>query len=244
MRLHVIATGSTGNAYVLDAGTDQLLLDAGVRWPRIQEALGFDLSRLRAALVTHEHQDHAKAAGELAKAGIPVVMTEGTRAALGLTSHRIQTYAHGDSFRLGSFTCLQFDTQHDAAAPCGWMVRHRGETLLYATDTFYLRVVPRGVNYFLVECNYVADTLDASIASGRIPAAMKPRLLKSHFELGNVVRFLRAADLSRARKIVLVHLSDSNSDERHMVETIQDATGIDTVAARAGMNIELELTPF
>lgn len=55
---------------------------------------------------------------------------------------------------------------------------------------------------------------------------------------------LQANDLSQAVKIILVHLSDKRSDEKRMVETVQELTGIETIAADAGMSIELNLTPF
>jgi len=55
MLLDVIATGSTGNCYVLTAGKDKLLLDCGVQWKRIQKALKFRTSDVAGCLITHEH---------------------------------------------------------------------------------------------------------------------------------------------------------------------------------------------
>ena len=55
---------------------------------------------------------------------------------------------------------------------------------------------------------------------------------------------LLANDLSKTLKIVLVHLSDSRSDEQRMVKEIREATGIETIAASNGMSIPLQLCPF
>jgi glyoxylase-like metal-dependent hydrolase (beta-lactamase superfamily II) len=53
--LDVISSCSTGNAYILTAGADKLMLDCGVSWKRIQKALNFKLSDVVGCLITHEH---------------------------------------------------------------------------------------------------------------------------------------------------------------------------------------------
>jgi len=55
MLLDVIASSSAGNCYVLTAGNNQLLLDAGVKYKEIQYTLGFDTSHISGCLLTHEH---------------------------------------------------------------------------------------------------------------------------------------------------------------------------------------------
>lgn len=247
MRLHVIASGSTGNAYLLDFGGDQLLLECGVRWPLLREALGSDLTYLRAAFVSHEHADHSKAAADLLWRGIPCIMSEGTREALELPpSPRLITPSHNRQFSFSNFDILQFPTEHDATDPCGWLIQYRptGETLLFATDTYYLRIQPRGVHYCMIECNFIAETLERNILAGRVPEEMRHRLLHSHFSLENVLGFFDAADLSKTRGIVLLHMSGNNADEARMVDAVRKATNVETWAARAGLKIDMALTPF
>ena len=66
----------------------------------------------------------------------------------------------------------------------------------------------------MVECNYAADILQANVDAGKVPESMRNRLLRSHFSLDNVKKFLLANDLSKVREIWLIHLSDGNSDAR------------------------------
>ena len=58
-RLKIVGSSSSGNAYILDCGSEQLILELGVSWKEILKALNFDLSKVRACLVTHSHQDHS-----------------------------------------------------------------------------------------------------------------------------------------------------------------------------------------
>jgi phosphoribosyl 1,2-cyclic phosphodiesterase len=250
MNLHVISTGSKGNCYILDTPRGRLLLDCGVRIQTIKEALGFDLSGVVGCLLTHEHKDHSKAAAELMALGVDVYTSAGTAEACGLSGHRLHVlsadtlsgtyFIHG----IGLIRIRPIRTQHDAKEPLGFLISIDGEKILYATDTYYLEYKFSGLNYIIVECNYLIETLDRNIAAGRIPRDLRRRLLKSHFELGNLVKFLKASDLTHCRQIVLVHLSDGNSDALRMIGEVFLSTGVQTVAADAGMDITLEGAGF
>jgi phosphoribosyl 1,2-cyclic phosphodiesterase len=247
MKLKVIGSSSKGNCYILETQTGSLLLDAGVPFKEIQKALNFNISNVLGCLVTHEHQDHSKAVKALAFSGIDCFMSMGTLKTMeDLKTHRLMPVISGMHFDLGDFIVVPFDTQHDAAQPLGYLIAYKptGEKLLFATDTYYIRYRFNGLNYLLVECNYCQDILEENINSGRIPESLKNRLLESHFSLDNVKGFLEANDLTQVRKIVLIHLSDSNSDASRMVREIKELTGKDTEIAESGKVIELELCPF
>ncbi|RUR99291.1 hypothetical protein EFW58_01556 [Bacillus velezensis] len=67
--------------------------------------------------------------------------------------------------------------------------------------------------------------MNENIESGITAPAMKKRLLQSHFSLENVKKFLMANDLSKVQEIWLLHLSESNSDEKIFKEDIMKLTG-------------------
>ena len=246
MKLHVVATGSRGNAYVLDFGGARLLLDCGIPWREAQKALGFDLRGVEAVFVTHEHMDHAKGVRGAVDAGLRVVMSDGTRAALNLRECDVQVRRHYERFRIGGFTCVQFPAIHDAAEPCGWLIRcdATGETLLYATDTQYIEVNPAGVHYWLVECNFQREIMEGNIAVGKLHEGMRIRLLRSHMELETLAAYFDRVSLAKSRQIVLLHLSDGNSNEDTITRRIGKKSGVPTVCARAGMMLDMRLCPF
>ena len=235
MRLKVIATGSRGNCYLLTAGEDSseasLLLDAGIRYDELIRGANA-LQGVCGALVTHEHQDHIRCAAKLARLGVTVYMSRGTATAAGIGSFRAAEDKR--QLRIGPFTVLPFRTEHDAAESLGFLIRAEGMTLLYATDTYYVRYRFPGVNWWLIECNYV-DELVEDMENVKL----RNRLMKSHMGLNRLKELFRANDLRGMRGVILCHLSDERSDEARMVYEIRKVTGAPVLAARAGMEVEL-----
>ena len=250
MKLEVYGTGSAGNTYALRAGDSTLILDAGIPYKRVLPKLG-GLRGVCAVLVTHEHGDHAAAVKDWLFNGVNVLATEGTAKAMfekgyadNHPSLRIVNYM--DIYRKKGWTIIPFPTQHDAEQPCGFLIRYdpTGETVLYATDTYYLRNRFPAINYWIVECNYCDDITNQMVEDGKIEKSLRDRLLTSHMSLRRLKDTLAANDLTQTRKIILVHLSDERSDEERMVAEVWAATGKETVAASNGMTIQLDLAPF
>jgi phosphoribosyl 1,2-cyclic phosphodiesterase len=241
MTLDILATGSSGNGYLLTAGDDRLMLDCGIRWPDIQAGLGFATARLAGCLLTHEHMDHAKALRYVLSAGVDCYASCGTWGAVGLAGHRKHVVYADVPLVIGQFAVRPLSAQHDAAEPLAYLIRYdpTGETLLYATDTFYLRDTVRGVQYILAECNYISEIAESNFSEGALPKSVYDRLMTSHMSLAHLKDFLTASDLTAARHIVLIHMSSGNSDETRMVREVRELTGIETTAARAGTRIEL-----
>jgi len=220
------ASGSQGNCYRIDDGSTPLMLECGIPYKEIQKGLKFRVSEIAGCLVSHEHKDHSKAIQDIMKAGIDCYMSAGSADALGLSGHRVNITKAKQQFKVGSWTILSFETQHDAAEPLGFLLANQdGEKLLYATDTYYIRYMFKELTHIMVECNYAADILRSNVEAGLIEPALKDRILKSHFSLEHVKDFLRANDLSKVQEIWLLHLSDDNSDADRFKREIQELTG-------------------
>lgn len=221
-----LASSSAGNAYYITDGTTALLLEAGIKYKEIQRSLDFQTSDIAGCLITHEHGDHGKSATDIMKAGINVYASQGTLDALKLTGHRTQIINAMTQFTIGTWTILPFDVQHDVSEPLGFLlVNQAGDKLLFATDTYYIKYRFQGLTHLMVECNYSMKILNENVESGRVPAVMKRRLIRSHFSLENMKDFLLANDLSRIQEVWLLHLSDNNSDESLFKREIQQITG-------------------
>src|SRR5690625_1723477 len=82
MRFSVLASGSSGNAFYLETDEVKLLVDVGLsgkQMDRLFNEVNVDPNELTGILVTHEHSDHIKGLGVLArKYNLPIYANEKT----------------------------------------------------------------------------------------------------------------------------------------------------------------------
>lgn len=252
MKLIVIGSSSSGNGYLLDNGSDALIIEAGMPLLEIKEALGYDIARVNGVLITHEHGDHAKYVREYLKARLHTYLTEGTKEAV-IDRYKIRDYEasmlHTVKYKkltqVGSFKVIPFKTYHDAEEPCGYLINHKDMgTLLFATDTYMLHNRFSELNHVLIEANYSQVIADDNLKNGVIPEVHYERLRRSHLSLENCIRFLNANDLSKVSNVVLIHLSGDNSNAEEFKMSVQSQTGKVTHVAKEGLEISLSGVPF
>lgn len=223
--IQTLATGSTGNAYLISSGSEKLLLEAGISHKELFEKLEYDLDGIDHCLISHSHGDHSKGVKGLVKNGIDCYMSETTADELNINHHRIKKIEHLKKMKLGSFTILPFQLEHDVECTGYLIANSDNEKLLFITDSYYCHYKFVGITHLMIEVNYCESVLDQNILSGRVHQKMKKRLIKSHFSLENVVSFLEANDMSSLKEIHCLHLSDTNSDEKMICETLGALTG-------------------
>src|SRR6266545_3282060 len=82
IRVSALASGSSGNAFLVEAAGIKLLFDAGLNAAKLEYYLRLRdtlPSQLAAIFISHEHIDHLRGAGMLARRyKLPVVASEGT----------------------------------------------------------------------------------------------------------------------------------------------------------------------
>lgn len=246
MQLTILGSSSAGNSYILHNEQEALLIECGVRFVKIKEAMGFDFSRVVGCLVTHEHGDHCKAIKDVLSAGIEVYSSAGTLKAAGVDSHHRVHALDNLPVQIGGFRIMAFSVKHDCADPVGFLIDHEETGLiLFLTDTYFIPYTFPGLNNILVEANYSQEILDARLKSGVTPAFLRDRVLSSHMSLKTCKELLAANDLSNVNNIVLIHLSDSNSDARQFKREVELQTGKTVHIAAPGLTIQnFNKTPF
>lgn len=226
IKIRSLASSSQGNCHWVTDGITPLLLDCGIRFNDIRKGVGFKTSELAGALITHEHNDHCRAADKAVKAGIDCYMSQGTANKLDIKSHRIKIVVPKKRFSVGSWLIMPFKTEHDCVDPLGFLLGNQeGENLVYLTDTLYSHYIFNNLTHIMVECNYSLDILNENVRTGKIQEYRRDRIIQTHFGLENVKDFLIANDLSRVQEIHLLHLSDRNSDAERFKREIQELTG-------------------
>ncbi len=217
MTINPIASSSAGNCYLISDGCTTLMLEGGISPSKLREK-GVDLNSIDAILVTHEHSDHAKYVSDYLEMMIPVYATKETIEHLQIKKNKslCNPIKKFTAMQIGTFRFLAFSTQHDAADPVGFYISSdvTKERLLFATDTYYIKYRFGKMDYLMVECNFSKEILARNLQNGSITTAQVKRIVNSHFEIGNVINFLKSVEnLDKTKRIYLMHLSDTNSDE-------------------------------
>ncbi len=236
MKLKVFGSGSSGNCYLLQGEKETLIIECGLPYKTILKGLNFDLSNVVGCLISHEHKDHCKSSQDLINNGIDIYSSKGTFEAIEIGGYRTNIIESQKTIKIGNFIVLPFTTEHDAAEPLGFLVQHleMGQ-LLFITDSYYCQYKFQDVDHVLIECNYSNEILNQK----ELPLSLKTRIIKSHFELENVKEFLRKTNLEITKEIVLIHLSDGNSDSEKFKIEVEKVTGKPTYVADKGLEIDL-----
>lgn len=247
MKLTVCGSGSSGNGYVLHNENEALIIECGVNFIEIKKALNFNISKIKACLISHEHGDHAGCVRDYLQMGIPLVTSCGTLKAIEakhgqFTRGRIGVLPE-KIVRYGGFSIIPFNTIHDAAEPFGFLIHHE-ETgnVLFATDTSELNYIFPGLNNILIEANYSDEIVFDNIYDGKVNYRQQERVEISHLSIKKTLSFLRRQTLKEVNNIVLIHLSSRNSDAADFKKQVEAETGKNTFTAEKGLTIDFNKT--
>jgi phosphoribosyl 1,2-cyclic phosphodiesterase len=243
MRLEVLGSGSSGNCYILKEGNDTLILECGVAIKEVKKALNFDYSNNIFCLISHQDKDHCKYVKEITEMGIDVYCLKETADSFGFNSHRIHYIQTGKKYSINSFNILGFPLIHDVPI-LGYLIEYNGNTILFATDTHYIPYKFPGLTNIMIEANFSNAILDEKLTSGRANMFVRNRVLFSHMEIDTTLDFLKANDMSNVNNIVLLHLSDGNSNAADFQKRVQELTGKSVYVAQPGLEISFDKQPF
>jgi phosphoribosyl 1,2-cyclic phosphodiesterase len=214
--LHVLGSGSKGNAFALVHQGATLLIEAGFsvrELERRMELAGVVPSSVVAVALTHEHGDHAIGATRFAaRHRVPVIASLGTWQALSRGGDPCQWLAAGSRghAEAGPFLVDACPCSHDAREPVAIGVRcDDGPSLAVATDlgrpTQAVRWFLRNRHALVLEANHDETLLRLS----GYPAVVQQRIAGAGGHLSNdaCARLLEELHHEELRTVVLAHLS-------------------------------------
>lgn len=234
MRMVSIASGSSGNCIYIGSDETHLLVDAGISNKRIEQGLneiGVKGSELDGILITHEHSDHIKGLGVLArKYGLPVYSTRETLEEIGkvksLGDYPKELFCpirQDVDFTIGDLEIKPFRIDHDAANPVAYRVQNGHSSVAVATDMGHYSQYTidhlQGLDAILLEANHDVKMLEA----GPYPYYLKRRILGDYGHLSNenAGRLLSCILHENLKHIFLGHLSKENNYEELAYETVR-----------------------
>ena len=216
MLLRTIATGSSGNSYVLISNTGEiLLLDLGVSEKTIKKGIDWKISNVVGAVISHRHKDHSLSVEDFKSMGIPIYAP----------------YLKIDymSMNMGEFTVKPFDlTTIDGSwthtnangEPCpiyGFLITHpEMGRMLYITDCEVVKWKFKDINHILLGVNYDKDLVDTDNPKAN-------HVFRGHLSIDTACDFVKANDSDSLKNVIMCHLSSENADKDSFIEKMKNA---------------------
>lgn len=203
LTLKTLATGSSGNCYLLSTEEETLILDCGIGIKDIKRGLDYDLSKIQGIVCSHGHLDHVKSAEDFKLMGFEVWQPY-------LSEYKRQMK------KFGNFTVQSFEVPHDNEPCAAYFIKVNGHKLLYATDFEYIGMSFRniGLNTLLIECNYQKELVDKE-------AENRNHVLRGHAELKTVLNIVKDNNSDSLKNVLLCHLSNRNAIPSECVSEVQ-----------------------
>lgn len=222
IKYSVLASGSTGNSIYVGTENVNFLIDAGLSGKKIEEGLGkigVDPKKIDGILITHEHDDHIKGIGVLArKHSIPLYANEKTFAHLPTHIGKIEEESKYifETGAVRDFADLQIESfaiSHDAAEPVGYLFRQDELQVSVVTDLGYvsqkIKQKIAGSDALIFEANHDVEMLRMS----SYPWSIKQRILSDVGHLSNEASGEALSEIisGDTQKVYLAHLSRENN---------------------------------
>jgi len=220
MRINPLASGSSGNSFLVQCNGSAVLVDAGLSAKQLclrLETIGVDPKSLRGILVSHGHSDHVKGVGVLSrKYKLPVWMNKSTWAVVkgGVGSvHRLEIFETGKVFCAAGFKVHPFSVPHDCADPVGFRLSMGSARLGIATDlgtaTGLIATLLTGVQVVVLESNHDPQML----MDGPYPWELKQRVRGrlGHLSNPDSARLLQRIFSDELQTVILAHMSETNN---------------------------------
>jgi phosphoribosyl 1,2-cyclic phosphodiesterase len=222
MRLCLLASGSKGNSLFLESDSCRLLIDAGLSGRETiarLSAIGVEAESLDGILITHEHTDHVRGVGALARRlKIPVMgasrMLQAAHHVMGKVD-RVE-FEPGSPFVFKGLSIDPFPVTHDACDPVGFRIEGGEGCIGFATDlgiaTRLTQDKLKGCRALVLEFNHDEQMLQ----DGPYPWHLKQRIRSRHGHLSNLEGATLLEELlhSDLQGVFLSHLSEVNNDPK------------------------------
>lgn len=220
MRYFVLASGSKGNATIIEGPQTKILIDLGLSLKEYRERLNiFNLREdsVFAVLFTHKHTDHITAQFNSVAHGN--IYAPADTLPLPAPHKEVLPYV---PFTINEFTITPLPTSHDVPNSVGYIMETDDYKLVYMTDTGYISTqnlaLMKNASAYIIESNHSPKML---LQTNR-PFSLIQRILGDTGHLSNEACAHYLAELigPRTRHIVLAHLSEEANSPEVALETI------------------------
>lgn len=223
-RFSTIASGSSGNCIYMGTKKTHWLIDAGISGKKVERGLkklDVDPKQLNGIFITHEHLDHIKGVGVLARRyRLPIYATPLTWSAIDNSSsvgeipQECKLIIQRDQEMVIDDIIVQsYGIPHDAVDPIAYNFYKNNKKISIATDLGHItESIKENLyqsNLILLEANHDIDMLEV----GSYPYFLKQRILGDYGHLCNEVAAKMITKLyhPKLETVILGHLSQENN---------------------------------
>lgn len=219
MKLKCIATGSTGNCYLLTSNSGEtLILDCGIPIKEIKKGLNWNITGVVGAICTHSHQDHSLSVYPFRRMGIPVYapyIPYANAASVKMDSQNWKVQAFDLTTIDGNWTHTNANGE-----PCpifGFLITHKEMgRMLYITDCEVVKWKFKDINHILLGVNYDKDLVDTDNPKAN-------HVFRGHLSIDTACDFVKANDSDSLQNVIMCHLSSENADKDSFVAKMKNA---------------------
>lgn len=223
IEVNCLATGSTGNCYILKIDGSTVILDAGCKWNKL--IANQNLNDVLFAYISHVHKDHSLNEENLRIRGIEILN--------GTTSGEILKNEFKTKFD-SKIRAYRIPIRHGDTENAALIIQTKNECVLYATDFNLCEYDLSSFKFthILVECNFLDERV---VGCSDIKTL---RQINTHMSLGGLKIFLDCLDLSQCKEIDLIHLSQQYGNDILMGSAIYTRYQIKTGVCKQHGGIE------
>lgn len=236
MKYTVFCSGSKGNSTLIETENTKILLDCGHSKRYLTQSLhncGVHYHEIDALVITHNHIDHISQLKLFKDTPVYVPHEIKTREdAIILTPY--------EWFSIGDLMILPLPLSHDADETFGYVLKNKHESLVYITDTGYLKEsdfeILSNADYYIFESNHDIELLMQT----QRPYPVKSRILSDYGHLSNEdsATYLSLLVGLNTKSIVLAHLSSEANTERKALETLVETFELNHVVLNPAINLD------
>lgn len=222
-------SSSKGNGYILEHEGKKMIIECGVPVRDMLAALNHDVKNCFECIVSHGHADHCGyALGYMRYFNVRSTTEAADRI------YGVLPMLKERKYQLTPFDITPLHVEHTVEC-LSFVIECGGEKILFATDLCQFPYLIPNLTAICLECNYSSELREQALLRGEEVRSRSD----GHMELSTCIETLRRLRNPYLNKVVLLHLSDSLSDEKMFKERIYKELGIRVEIAGRGTKHKL-----
>lgn len=222
-------SSSKGNGYILEHDGKKLIIECGIPVREMLAALGHDIKNCHECIVSHSDGDHlGYAMGYMRYFNVRSTTEAADRI------YGVLPMLKERKYQLTPFDVTPLHVEHTVEC-LSFVIQCGKEKILFATDLCDFPYHIPDLTAILIECNYSSELREQALLRGEDVRSRSD----GHMELSTCIGVLKRLRTIYLNKVVLLHLSDSLSDEEMFKERIYRETGIRAEVAGRGTRHKL-----